>query len=147
MTIRKATQADIPQVANLVNSLAHFYLEEGRLDLPNWFSNTLSHSAFAQRFKSPDFMNFIYEEADTVAGYIALRNNQHLYHLFVSSTHQRKGIARQLWQHVKALSGSDHFTLRSSLYAVPVYAKLGFKICGNVGCKDGIGFQPMELFI
>jgi predicted GNAT family N-acyltransferase len=40
---------------------------------------------------------------------------------------------------------SNRFTLRSSLYAVPIYKRFGFSESGPVGTKDGISFQPMEL--
>ncbi|MFY0665521.1 MAG: GNAT family N-acetyltransferase [Natronospirillum sp.] len=36
------------------------------------------------------------------------------------------------------------FTVRSSLFAVPVYERFGFVASGPVGTKDGISFQPME---
>ncbi|MCH8529481.1 MAG: GNAT family N-acetyltransferase [Saccharospirillum sp.] len=90
-------------------------------------------------------LNLVYEVDGSIVGYLAIKGGSHLYHLFVSEAHQGKGIAKQLW--MAAIEGSPVkcFTLRSSLYAVPVYKRFGFEESGPAGLKDGISFQPMEL--
>ena len=74
-------------------------------------------------------MSFHYWRNQGQAGkrrFIALRGGSHVYHLFVRSDRHRRGIAGALWRQAKTLSGHDTFTVRSSLYAEPVYARLGF---------------------
>jgi GNAT superfamily N-acetyltransferase len=83
-----------------------------------------------------------------LAGFIAIRDGFHLFHLFVERSHQRQGIARLLWE--RALSelcapGSDGgFTVNSSLSAVPVYQAFGFVPTGSIQSIHGISFLPMR---
>lgn len=38
----------------------------------------------------------------------------------------------------------DTTSVRSSIYAVPVYKRFGFLESGPAGSKDGVSFEPME---
>ncbi len=143
MSIREAMESDSTQLATLVRSLAHLYLEDPDGRLPDWFACTLTPTAFRERMASHEFRNFVFEESGRVVGYISIKGESHLYHLFVSESSQGKGIARQLWQYVS--STSNVWSLRSSINAIPVYVKFGFRKVGEPGCKDGIWFQPMAL--
>ncbi|WP_204378398.1 GNAT family N-acetyltransferase [Agaribacterium haliotis] len=80
-------------------------------------------------------------------GISLLKKPNHLHHLFVSEEFQGNGISRILWQHVQQHVKCDSFTLRSSIYAVPVYKKFGFTESAAVQTKGGISFQPMELLL
>jgi GNAT superfamily N-acetyltransferase len=83
-----------------------------------------------------------------LAGFIAIRDGFHLFHLFVERSHQRQGIARRLWE--RALGelctpGNDGcFTVNSSLSAVPVYQAFGFVSAGSIQKMHGISFLPMR---
>ncbi|MDX1343691.1 MAG: GNAT family N-acetyltransferase [Reinekea sp.] len=143
MTIEDAKQHHLSAIKALVESLAHYYLEDTMAPLPEWFSNTLTEQSFEDRLNNPDYHNWVYRSGNEVLGYIAMKNDGHLYHLFVAEHAQGRGIARQLWEHVCKLVPQQTYTLRSSLYAVPVYRKFGFIETGAAGFKDGIGFQPM----
>lgn len=67
----------------------------------------------------------------TLAGIAAIREDSHLFQLFVGTRHQGQGIARKLWQRVLKDSvrraGTKYFTLNASVSAVPVYLRLGFE--------------------
>ena len=73
-----------------------------------------------------------------------MKHGTHLFHLFVSESHQCKGIARKLWSHAIQSGGASEITVRSSLFAVPVYKAFGFKETGDVGVIDGLKYQPMS---
>lgn len=145
MSIRQATESDVTEISNLVTSLAHFYLDKPENELPTWLSQTLTEHAFSQRLSNSDFINFVYEQNSKIIGYISLKKPNHLYHLFVLEEFQGKGISRLLWEHLKNNVQCGYFTLRSSIYVVPVYKKFGFSELGEIGTKDGVSFQPMEL--
>lgn len=115
--------------------------------LPGWLSSTLSIKEFENRIKSNDFTNLVYEKNNSIIGYISIKNKQHIYHLFVSEEQQRKGIAKELWEKAKKLCLRKKYTVRSSLYALPVYEYFGFKKIGKVEMKDNIQFQEMELIL
>ena len=42
------------------------------------------------------------EDAGRLVGVVAVRDNKHLYHLFVAEPHQGQGLARELWSVAKA---------------------------------------------
>ncbi len=145
MSIRQATEADVIEVSSLVKSLAHFYLSEPENELPAWLSQTLTENAFLERLSNGGYTNFVYEQNNKIIGYISLKKPNHLYHLFVLEQFQGRGISRLLWEHVKNSGQYGSFTLRSSVYAVPIYKRFGFCEFGQIGTKDGVSFQPMEL--
>ncbi|SEQ60910.1 Ribosomal protein S18 acetylase RimI [Amphritea atlantica] len=144
MSIRIAVESDVHQIADLVASLSHFYLDEPGKELPVWFRESITEAAFAVRVSSPEYLNLVYEEGGVLMGYISVKGGSHLYHLFVAQAFQGRGISRLLWLKAKESSQSKRFSLRSSIYAVPVYKRFGFVESGPVGTKDGISFQPME---
>lgn len=145
MSIRVATTNDVRQTRDLVVSLAHYYLDRSAATLPSWFSDTLTLCSFSERLASPEYQNYVYEEAGSIVGYISIKAQSHLYHLFVSEEFQGKGIARRLWTHAREHSHASQFSLRSSLQAVPIYRHFGFTESGPIEVKDGISFQPMEM--
>lgn len=150
--IREANVADAPSIKTLVESLSHYYLNEEVSDdqdvlLPLWFANTLTISQFENRLSSSNFANFVYVKQGQVVGYLSIKEKHHLYHLFVAQAHQRKGLSKKLWNHALSVVGGHDYTVRSSLYAVPIYRQFGFKESGPAASKEGIGFQPMAFSI
>lgn len=145
MSIRSAIIEDVVQIASLVQSLTHYYLDDSSSELPLWFAETLTPDAVKARIESSNYLNLVYEVDGSIVGYIALKGGSHLYHLFVSEAYQGNGIARSLWEAAIADSAVACFTLRSSLFAVPVYRRFGFEASGPPGSKDGISYQLMEL--
>ncbi|MGN1095459.1 MAG: GNAT family N-acetyltransferase [Eubacteriales bacterium] len=80
-----------------------------------------------------------------LVGIIATRNEgTHLSLFFVDAVHQGNGIGRSLWNMVLAKNKSPIITVHSSLYAVPIYQKLGFVITNEIKCENGIQYVPME---
>lgn len=145
MCIRVAVSNDVNKISTLVASLSHFYLKNPTDVLPQWFDNTLTQRAFLTRIEDPDYANFVYELDDEIIAYIAIKGNSHLFHLFVAEKHQGKGLSRAMWVFATNVCVANLYTLRSSLYAVPIYKKFGFVESDVAGEKDGIGFQPMQL--
>ncbi len=144
MHIRKATLQDVYAVQKLVESLAGFYITGDTSNLPHWFQETLAEAEFARRFSSDAYLNLIGVVDGETVGYISMKDKSHLYHLFVAQAEQGKGFGRALWQNALQYCPADRVTLRSSLYAVPVYKRFGFVESGPADERDGIGFQPME---
>lgn len=143
MKIRKAETSDIGDVAKLVRGLSHYYLQDGLAELPEWFNVTLTDSSFLSRFIDNEYFNFVAEIDGSIVGYVSIKTGFHIYHLFVSPSFHNQGIAKQLWQYCVHHLKIEQCTVRSSLFAVPVYAQFGFKVSGGSAVKDGIGFQPM----
>lgn len=143
LQIRPAAVTDAGAVAALVNGLAAYYGSGTDAGLPDWFRQTLTPDAFRDRLNDPQYHHYIALYDEKLAGYLALREGFHLYHPFVAEQAHRRGIARQLWQHALGQLPIETCTVRSSLFAVPVYQRLGFRLSGEAASKDGIAFQPM----
>ena len=82
-----------------------------------------------------------------LAGFIAIRDGSHLFHLFVERAYQRQGIARLLWEQALrelCTPGNDGFTVNSSLSAVPVYQAFGFVPAESIQSVHGISFLAMR---
>jgi len=83
---------------------------------------------------------------DVLAGFIAIRDRSHIFHLFVAPAFQRKGLAARLWQAELELAPDlEFFTVNSSPFALPVYERFGFVKAGPQVEMHGICFVPMRL--
>ena len=115
------------------------------------FLESISEPAIRGYVSANNFLYLVAEDEGELAGVIALRDNSHIYHLFVALPHQRKGLGRSLWLLVKqaALQGGNggRFTINSSLNAVPVYERFGFIPIGPKVEKHGVAFMPMQLVV
>jgi len=143
--IRVADVDDAEAVAALVQSLSGYYLSPGATELPDWFAMSITPQAFVERFANDDFDSFVCVLDQEIVAYLSIKQRDHLYHLFVAETHQRKGMAKSLWQYATARLNIAQCMVRSSLFAVPIYERLGFSATEPVAFKDDIGFQVMRL--
>ncbi|MFQ6372431.1 GNAT family N-acetyltransferase [Shewanella sp. YIC-542] len=86
---------------------------------------------------------------DEVVGVAGIRDNSHLYHLFVNDDFQGKGLSRQLWRAVKekALANGNGglFTVNSAVNAEGVYLRFGFKRTAGIRNRQGMVDIPMVL--
>ena len=92
---------------------------------------------------------YVVAEIDNgIAGFIAMRDHKHIFHMFVDKAQHRQGVAAALWHVVRqaalAAGNSGTFTVNSSNYAVPVYEKMGFVRTAEMQCKNGIFYNPMQ---
>ncbi len=83
------------------------------------------------------------EDGSDLAGFIAIRDKTHLFHLFVAHGFQRAGLARELWTRVR--QPALRYTVNASLNAIPVYERLGFVAAGDRQHVHGVTFLPMQL--
>ena len=67
-----------------------------------------------------------------LAGVAAVRNDSHVFQLFIGTRYQGQGIARKLWERLRRdcvrRTGTRVFTLNAAPGAVPVYLHMGFEI-------------------
>ncbi|KJY93633.1 GCN5 family acetyltransferase [Vibrio neptunius] len=86
---------------------------------------------------------------DEVIGVAGIRDNSHLYHLFVNDRFQGHGLSRQLWEVVKenALNNGNKgiFTVNSAINAECVYLRFGFKRTKGIRNRQGMIDIPMML--
>ncbi|MGL6260287.1 GNAT family N-acetyltransferase [Vibrio sp. WXL103] len=86
---------------------------------------------------------------DEVVGVAGVRDNSHLYHLFVDENYQGQGLSRKLWEVVQEIAienGNDGvFTVNSAVNAENVYLRLGFKRIEGIRNRRGMIDIPMLL--
>ncbi len=151
MNIRAATANDAEAISALIRSVAHFFTLRPDGAGAEDFLKTISPDAIEGYINAPHFRCHVGFISDQLAGVVAIRDNKHLYHLFVVPPFQRRGFAKQLWEFAKAeaisLGNPGAFTVNSTPYAVPVYASFGFIQIGARVEANGIAFVPMKLAI
>ncbi len=89
------------------------------------------------------------EMDNRLVGVVAVKNNRHLYHLFVAEQYQRQGIAKKLWQSAMEVclgkGNTGEFTVNSSEYALGVYEQFGFVAQSGPEINSGVVYFPMKL--
>ncbi|HEU4885088.1 MAG TPA: GNAT family N-acetyltransferase [Longimicrobium sp.] len=151
MRIRPATAHDAAAISALILSVSRFFTLHPDGEGAEAFLATVSPEAIAGYLASPAYAYRVAETEGLLAGVVALRDNAHLYHLFVAPAFHGRGLSRQLWDVAReaALRAGNpgEFTVNSSLYAVPVYEKFGFAPTGPRVDEHGIAFIPMKLVL
>jgi ribosomal protein S18 acetylase RimI-like enzyme len=148
MNIRPATVADAEKLSALLIELSGpFYTSPTRVGAEPFLAS-VSVEALRRYLSAPNFSYYVAEASGELAGFIALRDNSHLFNLFVATPFQRNGLATQLWGMVKAealaAGNPGQFTVNASLNAVPVYQRFGFVCKGEIQFAHGISFQSMH---
>jgi ribosomal protein S18 acetylase RimI-like enzyme len=141
--------ADVAMVARLLRELAEKYIvHEFAPAARASFLSKNDEAAIAQ-FVADGFRYHVAEIDGTIVGFVGVRDNRHLYHLFVAEAHHRRGIARRLWEvaslECRARGHAGAFTVNSSNNAVAVYERLGFRRAAPVQDSGGVLFNPMAL--
>lgn len=149
--IRPATLADAESISALVTGLSREFIApdltgKGRENLLRQMTPDATRGFMEQGFRY-----HVAEEGEQLVGFVATRDDSHLYHLFVAKTHHRCGLARRLWETARAAcmaaGNRSRFTVNSSRYALPVYTSFGFVPVSEEVETNGVLYTPMELRI
>jgi GNAT superfamily N-acetyltransferase len=149
MKIQAASLADAEEISALIIELSDpFYVRPSRIGA-ELFLESVSAEAQRSYLSASNFLYYVAKFQGGIAGVIALRDNSHLFHLFVAKPFQGMGLSSRLWRLVKSKAREagnlGEFTVNSSLNAVVVYEKFGFVPRGDIQNMHGISFQPMHL--
>jgi GNAT superfamily N-acetyltransferase len=147
--IRAAIPDDALAIGTLLLDLtARYIAHELSSDAANRLLASMQVPAI-KRYLASGYRYHVAEDHGELAGVVAVRDNRHLYHLFVAERFQGKGLARALWQVAKAASleagNPGVFTVNSSRFAVGLYEKFGFVGHGEVVDHSGVIHIPMKL--
>ncbi|MGN1101151.1 MAG: GNAT family N-acetyltransferase [Huintestinicola sp.] len=84
-------------------------------------------------------------EGKELLGIIATsKSGSHIALFFVDGDHHGKGIGRLLWNRVLADNTCEVIDVHSSVFAVPIYKKLGFVQTDEIREENGIRYVPMK---
>ena len=149
MIIRKAKRDDIDGISQLITQLVIKYIlptcsqEGGQLILNSMAPNCISN------YFDAGYEYHVAELKGELIGVVGMKENAHLYHLFVAEALQGNGISRKLWEQARdeclANGNQGKFTVNSALNAADVYLKFGFVPVSGIREKQGVKDMPMEL--
>jgi len=88
------------------------------------------------------------EHDGRIVGVLGIRDRSHVALFFVDAEHQRAGVGRKLLDNAiesarMANAAVDALSVNSSLWAVSVYERLGFRVVNSEREQNGIRFVPM----
>ncbi|MFA7570291.1 MAG: GNAT family N-acetyltransferase [Sulfurimonadaceae bacterium] len=138
--IKEAQTLDALRLSQLIHELTPYIFEE---EVPQWFEEELSKESFEKRILSTEYDHFIYVQENKIVGFIAIKDKNRLFHLFVDSKYHKKGIAKALWDNIKEQYDVSNMSVNSSRYAIKIYESFGFKINGEQSKYLGLTYQPM----
>jgi len=149
MEFRAGSPADAEAIAGLIASFQGELTDDPSGAGAEGYLASVSVQAEREYLASERYRYLLAYSDSHLAGFIAIRDGSHLFHLFVERSRQRQGIARRLWERALrelcAPGGSDGgFTVNSSASAVPVYKAFGFVPAGSIQSMHGISFLPMR---
>ncbi|THB86132.1 GNAT family N-acetyltransferase [Pantoea allii] len=142
MEIRDATASDAVSISKLIHEVSLQCNFSDMEPCPQWFADSIKPEVLEPLIVSDDYLWLIAVERGEVTGVLTLFEGNLVKYFFVHPQFHRKGMARALWQQVAPMLRSE-ISVRSSLFAVPFYEKLGFKRVGEVKFFNGVSFQTM----
>jgi GNAT superfamily N-acetyltransferase len=149
MITRLATPLDAEPISALVRELSHFFLASPESPEASRFFASTSPDRMRENIAASNRKFHVAEECNTFAGFLSVRDGNHISQFFVSPGFQGRGIGRVLWfaamTTARAAGASGSFTVDSSLFAVSVYERFGFRVVGSQQQHAGLVFVPMVL--
>jgi GNAT superfamily N-acetyltransferase len=148
MEFRAGSPSDAEAIARLIASFRTELTDDPSGAGAEEFFSSVSVKAEREYLASERYQYLLAYSGSQLAGFIAIRDGCHLFHLFVERSHQRQGIGRRLWnralQELCAPNSDGVLTVNSSLSAIPVYEAFGFVAAGSIQNMHGISFLPMR---
>jgi GNAT superfamily N-acetyltransferase len=148
MLIRLLESPDLPACARLLRASAtEFIVHESSREGACTFLRE-NDEAGMRAYLAAGHVYHVALDGNDVAGFISVRDNSHVFHMFIDKRWHRRGLARRLWERARAATlargGSGAFTVNASNYAVPVYEAFGFERTAPTQCLKGLYFNPMR---
>jgi GNAT superfamily N-acetyltransferase len=149
MQIRPIADGDFAPAAALMRALSlQFIVHDAAPDKAAMFIDANSEQGL-RGFAAAGIVYHVAVVDDAVAGFVAVRERSHLYHMFVARHMHGRGIARALWAVARQCAidggGDGRFTVNSSNHAVGVYEAMGFIRTGPRLAVKGLQVNPMRL--
>ena len=145
--VRPAIESDALAVSELIAGLSEYFASGSVSQISQKFWDSISVEAVTERIVSSDYICFVAEDIHGLGGFVAFRRPSHLFHLFVASHAQSRGLGKLLWQKVLDQSARSQITVNSSVFAIPFYQRLGFVRTGLDRSEGGISYSPMMFTI
>jgi len=144
ISIRHAVVTDASDISKLIVSTSETCCFSEAAPCPDWYLNSIQTQAIETLIASDRMVFLLALNDQAIAGVLAIEDKSTIKYFFVDPEQQKMGIGKLLWQFSKN-SGEfgARLKVRSSLFAVPVYERLGFEAVGPPSCFNGLHYQPM----
>lgn len=143
-TIRLALEADVSDIAELIYFTSVACCFGPMQPCPKWYEESVQPSHIANLIKSEKMVWLVAIQEQKLAGVLAVSDKSHVKYFFVHPIFQKLGVGNKLWKSARDKGAlSDAMTVRSSLFAVPVYQRLGFKAVEPPKTFKGMDYQTM----
>ena len=143
--LRYALEADASAISELIYAASRACCFTPEQPCPDWYQSSIEPAHIRQLLGSAQMAWLVAVSDKSLVGVLAIGDSSHVKYFFVHPAFQKLGVGRQLWQF--ALDGGllrNTVTVRSSLFAVAVYARLGFKATEPPQVFKGMRYQTME---
>src|SRR6478736_3858852 len=97
MEFRVGSPTDAEAIAGLIASFQSELTNDPSGAGAEEYLASVSVQAERKYLASERYRYLLAYSGSQLAGFIAIRDGSHLFHLFVERSHQRRGIARRLW--------------------------------------------------
>jgi GNAT superfamily N-acetyltransferase len=147
--IRLATPEDANAISTVIKGLSRHFLADPEGQGADTVLQSIDPMGIAEFIAASHFCHWVASAQGQVMAVAGLRDNAHLYHLFVAPDWQGRGVGRALWQQVRsaalAAGNPGTFTVNSTLNGRAAYESFGFTVTGPVTQRDGLVYIPMGL--
>ncbi|HEY0584945.1 MAG TPA: GNAT family N-acetyltransferase [Pseudoduganella sp.] len=147
--VRPADAEDASAISALILSLQPYLTIEPDGSGAEEFLISLSPDIIRRNLHDEKYCYQLAFDGEALAGVVAVRDNTHLFSLYVGSPWHGQGVGKRLWEVARdaalARGNPGSFTVNSSTFAEAMYRHLGFTATGPVAEMHGIRFIPMRL--
>ena len=147
--IKKAELGNAEEIGELIAMLAQEFITHEFTPKAQRHFLASNDGESVKEFMKIGFSYHVAIDAGRIVGVVGVKDNSHLYHLFIDIPYQGMGLARRLWQVAMddciSNGNSGIFTVNSSNNAVGVYENFGFVPIGPMQNDNGVFYNPMEL--
>ena len=147
--LRPGTVDDAPAISALILSLQPYLTIEPDGTGAEEFLVTLQPDIIRRNLAADNYRYQLAFAGEELAGVVAVRDNSHLFSLYVAQRWHGQGLGRLLWEAGRddalARGNPGCFTVNSSPFAAGMYRKLGFREAAPLAEMHGIRFLPMRL--
>lgn len=144
VVITQASETNASAIAELIYSTSLICCFTHEQPCPEWYKESIAPHQIANQLQAEHMVWLIAKLGEILVGVLTISDRSHVKYFFVHPNHQKKGVGKQLW-HYASLNGllGNSLTVRSSLFAVPVYECLGFKVMEPPKVFNGMLYQTM----
>ncbi len=146
--VRIANLEDSEVIGSIIRGESlHFLVEPEGAEAQRFYAS-LEPCAIEKSMTEATRLYIVAEEGNKVVGMIMTRENNYVSQFFVTDAYQGRGVGSKLWSSALhsalAAGATGEFNVDSSLFAKPVYEKLGFIAVGEPTVRNGFKYIPMH---